>query len=104
MSFEDDNARPHRARVIDDYKNAHTIRSIPWPSLSPDLNPIEHLWNELGRRIYQREHPVQNRRQLEQAILQEWDQIPALRRKLLVASMFKRCAEVIHNNGGHTHY
>ena len=104
MSFQDDNARHHRARVIDDYKNAHNIKSIPRPSLSPDLNPIEHLWDELGRRIYRREHPVQNLRQLEQAILQAWDQIPAVRRKRLVASRFKRCAEVIQNNGGHTHY
>lgn len=77
ISFQDYNARPYRARVIDDYKNLH-IRSILWSSLSPDLNPIEHQWDQLGRRIYRHEHPVLNLRQLEQAILQEWDQIPDL--------------------------
>ena len=43
MIFQDDNAMPHRARIIEDYKNHHNIASFLCPSLSPDLNPIEHL-------------------------------------------------------------
>ena len=39
MIFQDDNATPHRARIIEDYKNHHNIASLLWPSLSPDLNP-----------------------------------------------------------------
>ena len=38
MILQDDNARPHRARIIDDNKNQHNIASLPWPSFSPDLN------------------------------------------------------------------
>ena len=38
----DDNARPHRARVVTDYLEMETIERMDWPSLSPDLNPIEH--------------------------------------------------------------
>ena len=38
----DDNARPHRARIIDQYLQQETIERMDWPARSPDLNPIEH--------------------------------------------------------------
>jgi hypothetical protein len=44
-------------------------------SHSPDFNPIEHIWDMLGRRIHAREPPVQNIRQLEAALHREWQQL-----------------------------
>ena len=40
--------------------------------MRPDLNPIEHIWDMLGRRIHAREPPVQSIRQLEAALYREW--------------------------------
>jgi hypothetical protein len=37
------------ARVCQDFLNQNHIRILPWPALSPDLSPIEHLWDEHGR-------------------------------------------------------
>ena len=51
MVLQYDNARPQRARIIEEYRNLQNITSFPLPSLSLDLNPIEHLFNELGRRV-----------------------------------------------------
>jgi transposase len=36
--FMDDNARPHRARVVTDYLRDESITTLPWPTRSPDLN------------------------------------------------------------------
>ena len=53
----DDNARPRRARVVEEYLQQETIVRMDWPACSPDLNPIEHVKNMLQVAIWLR--PVQ---------------------------------------------
>ncbi|GFW45193.1 transposable element Tcb2 transposase [Trichonephila clavipes] len=55
--FQDDNTRPHRARLVESMLEAETIQRMEWPAYSPDLNPIEHVWDRLGRRIAARPRP-----------------------------------------------
>jgi hypothetical protein len=43
--------------------------------MSPDLNPIEHIWDMLRRRIQARKPHVQNIRQLEATLHREWQQL-----------------------------
>ncbi|GFW03562.1 transposable element Tcb2 transposase [Trichonephila clavipes] len=47
--FQQDNARPHTARVSQDC--LRTVTTLPWPARSPDLSPIEHIWDYLGWRV-----------------------------------------------------
>jgi hypothetical protein len=49
--YMDDNARPHRSREVTAYLQSEAVTSVPWPAMSADLNPIEHIWDMLGRRI-----------------------------------------------------
>ncbi|GFV03495.1 transposable element Tcb2 transposase [Trichonephila clavipes] len=49
--FQDDNARPHRARLVENMLEAETIQRMEFPACSPDLNPIEHVWDMLRRCI-----------------------------------------------------
>jgi hypothetical protein len=50
VTFQQDNARPHVARVVRDYLTQQNVDLLPWLAVSPDLSPIEHVWDEMGRR------------------------------------------------------
>ncbi|GBO37254.1 hypothetical protein AVEN_127362-1, partial [Araneus ventricosus] len=56
----DDNARSHRALLVDEFLESEDIRRMDWPARSPDLNPIEHVWDILGRAIATRNLPPRN--------------------------------------------
>ncbi|GFW51907.1 transposable element Tc1 transposase [Trichonephila clavipes] len=47
--FQQDNARPHTARVAQDF--LRHFQTLPWPVLSPDLSPVEHVWDQLKRQM-----------------------------------------------------
>ena len=55
--------------------------------MSPDMNPPEHVWDFIGRKINQCNPKCQNIDELRTAILQEWQQFPQERLRRLVRSM-----------------
>ncbi len=73
---------------------------MDWPSMSPDLNPIEHLWGILKWKV--EESKVSNIHQLLDVM--EWMRTPVATCEALVNSMPKRVKAVLGNNGGHTKY
>ena len=90
-----DNARPHVAVICRQFLNRNNVNVLPWPAVSPDMNPIEHIWDYLGRKVRARGN-VHNLRDLENALIQEWNNIPnvvirryvrSMRGPLLVASI-----------------
>ena len=100
----DDNARPYRARIVNQYLEDEAIERMDWPSRSPDLNPIEHAWDILQQRISARQVLPQNRQELQTALQEEWQQIPQASLARLMGSMGRRCQAVIDSRGGHTKY
>lgn len=99
-----DNARPHTARATQAVLEESHIQALPWPANSPDLNPIEHLWDQLKRRVRESEQEICNQQQLINALKQAWDQIPAENVRTLIESMHSRLLECRAKRGGHTRY
>ena len=52
----DDNFRPHRAHLVNEFLNDYIAR-LEWPACSPDMNPIEHACDTLKRSFFGRDDP-----------------------------------------------
>ena len=68
----------------------------------PDLLPIEHLWDELGRRVRHRQNPPETLQELGDALVHEWNNIPQAFIQRLIGSMRRKCETVDTARGGHT--
>ena len=95
-----DGAPSHTARATGGLLQANRINVLPWPSLSPDLNPIEHIWDVIGQRV--RSRVPLNIRDLERFV--EWNGVAQLTLGNYIESMRSRCQAVVNANGGHTRF
>ncbi|GFW50400.1 transposable element Tc3 transposase [Trichonephila clavipes] len=102
--FMDDNARPHRATIVDECLQSEDITRMDWPAYSPDLNPIEYVWDMLGRRIAARQPPPTCLPELWRALLDEWCNIAQDQIDNLILSMPRRCKACFSASGRHTLY
>jgi transposase len=80
------------------------IRSIFWPAFSPDLNPIETVWNKMKDYIALKYPEKLTYDQLRAAVQEAWDSISEEFLRDLIADMPNRCEAVINAKGGHTKY
>ncbi|GFT51439.1 transposable element Tcb2 transposase [Trichonephila clavipes] len=99
----DDNARPHRARIVEEYLEDHGLERMEWPARSPDLNPIEHLWDYLGRGCCFKSSS-RSLHELKQGLLCVWSSLPIPVSDNLINSMGNRCRQCIQVRGGHIPY
>jgi hypothetical protein len=72
--FQMDNDPKHASKVVAKWLKDDKVKLLEWPSQSPDLNPIEHFWAELEKRVRAR-RPM-NLTQLHQLCQEEWAKIP----------------------------
>ncbi|GFT16136.1 transposable element Tc3 transposase [Trichonephila clavipes] len=75
----EENARPHRTLAVEELLESEDITGMERPAYSPDLNPIEHVWDALERRIAARLHHPENTQQLKQMLTEEWALLPTAR-------------------------
>ncbi|GFX15191.1 transposable element Tcb2 transposase [Trichonephila clavipes] len=89
--FMDDNAPCHRTVAVEQIFESEDIERMDWPARSPDLNPIEHVWDFLGRRLAARTLPPVTIRELQLALQDEWAAMPQQIIDTLILSMGRRC-------------
>jgi hypothetical protein len=70
LIFKQDNVRPHVARFCQDFLANHNINPLDWLPYSPDLSPIEHLWDEMDRRVRGRRNAPDTLDQLRAALME----------------------------------
>jgi transposase len=100
--FQQDNDPKHTSGLLKEWMRSKKIRLLKWPSQSADLNPIEHLWDELGRRVS--DQRCTNLNKLYDCLQVAWNNIPAETITKLVDSMPRRCQAVIDSKGFSTRY
>ncbi|GFU72048.1 transposable element Tc3 transposase [Trichonephila clavipes] len=100
----DDNARPRRPRIVEEYLEDHGFERMEWPARSPDQNPIEHLWDYLGREVAALNPLSRSLHELKQGLLCVWSSLPIPVSDNLINSMGNRCRQCIQVRGGHIPY
>ena len=100
--FHHDNDPKHTSKTTIDLPKRLRIKVMDWPSMSPDLNLIEHLWEILKQKV--EVCKVSNICQLRDVVMEEWKSIPVATCEARVNSMPRRVKAVLENDGGHTKY
>ncbi|UYV81282.1 hypothetical protein LAZ67_20000646 [Cordylochernes scorpioides] len=96
--YQQDNARPHTARISQ--QALQDVQMLPWPPYSPDLSPIEHVWDIIGRRLHALPQP-RSEDELWQMVEREWRAIPQDAIRTLIDSLPRRVAACIAVRGGY---
>ena len=104
--FQQDNTPCKKTNMFQEWFEEHNnkFEVLTWPPNSPDLNPIEHLWDVLDKQIQSMEAPPCNIQDLKDLLLTSWCQIPQHTFRGLVESMPQRVRAVLAAKGGPAQY
>ena len=100
--LQEDNDPKHMSRLAKEWRRLHSVNRIPWPSQSPDLNPMENVWGVLEANVAQR--MCRTEMGLKRAIKEEWANLSEDFGRKLVESVPKRLSAVIDNKGDYILY
>ncbi|GFY09019.1 transposable element Tcb1 transposase [Trichonephila clavipes] len=102
--FQQDNARPNVARIVQRLFVNHKLELHPWPARYPDLSPIENMWSMVAQQLTQITHPGTTPDHLWQRGGAPWSAVPHEHIQSLFESTPRRVAAVISKNGGYSGY
>lgn len=100
--FQQDNDPKHTSGIVKEWLLYNTPKQLHSAPQSPDINPIENLWDELDRRV--RQNRIKSKNDLKRVLQEEWAKIPSTTTLKLVQSMPNRLKAVKEAHGGPTKY
>ena len=104
ITFQQDNDSKHTSHPARQWFRDNGVEVLKWPSQSPDLNPIEHLWHRLKRQLAAYKTEPASIDELWERVQAEWEKIPVQACIDLIESMPRRIAAVLKAKGGYTKY
>lgn len=102
FKFYQDSDSKHKSRIVQEFLLYRCPKILQSPPQSPDLNPIENLWDELDRKI--RKTPITSIAELKQRLATEWSNITVEYLKKITNNMPNRLRHVLKQNGYATKY
>ena len=102
--FQQDNDPKHISWKAQKWFEDNNIQVLSWPAQSPDLNPIEHLWDHFKCQLQKYETSPRGAYELWDRLVEEWNAIAPEVCQNLIESMPRRIQAVIRAKGGHTKY
>jgi len=102
--FQHDNDPKHKAKSVQNWLSEQKFSTLDWPAQSPDLNPIEHLWSEVKRRLNKYDRPSKGVLVLWERVEKIWNEIGPDVCTNLYNSIPNRIQSVIKAKGGWTKY
>lgn len=97
-----DNDKKFNSGVVKAFLHSKGVSLIDFPPYSPDLNPMENLWDTMARAV--EKHACETMEELQDVVADEWDKLDKDALLKLADSMPARCKAVIDARGWHTKY
>ena len=104
LIFQQDNDPKHTSKTAKQWFEDHDIALLDWPPQSPDLNPIEHLWQHIKKELCKYPTQAKGVWEIWERVAEVWNNIKPEVCQNLIESMPRRLEAVIKAKGGHTKY